>query len=355
MKIGILTHHYINNYGAFLQGYALMKYLKEACPEDTVEIIDYWNNKHAIINVGGFFRFKPSTENITGYLQKIRQPLMYRKVRREKYSLSKKVTSAKEIEALSYDLIIVGSDEVWNYEDEKSFDLVKFGYGIATERTDVIAYAPSVGRVHDFDPVPKLIEIGLSTNFSAVSARDENTRKLLEASTKKTPVMVLDPTFLTSLPKRYSAKVEKLTKDPYVLFYYCDGMPATEYKRIRDEAHAKGLRVLGAGQNCKYFDADTADVDVFEWTALFAGAEEVYTGTFHGTVFSILNRKKFHHFISIESRKQKIAQLLEEFGISDGLDIDYDAVYENIVVLREQSKNYLLENIESIRNKKRGC
>ena len=43
MKIGILTHQYINNYGAFLQAWALREAISELFPEDEVQIIDYVN------------------------------------------------------------------------------------------------------------------------------------------------------------------------------------------------------------------------------------------------------------------------------------------------------------------------
>ena len=55
MKIGILTHQYINNYGAFLQAWALRKAISELFPEDEVQIIDYVNVKHiSSMPVGGF-------------------------------------------------------------------------------------------------------------------------------------------------------------------------------------------------------------------------------------------------------------------------------------------------------------
>ena len=40
-KIGILTHHYIHNYGAFLQGYALQETIKRLYPEDKVYMINF--------------------------------------------------------------------------------------------------------------------------------------------------------------------------------------------------------------------------------------------------------------------------------------------------------------------------
>ena len=39
MKIGILTHQYIDNYGAFLQAYALREAMAKAFPEDQVELL----------------------------------------------------------------------------------------------------------------------------------------------------------------------------------------------------------------------------------------------------------------------------------------------------------------------------
>ena len=40
-KNGILTHHYIHNYGAFLQGYALQEAVKKLYPNDEVYMIDF--------------------------------------------------------------------------------------------------------------------------------------------------------------------------------------------------------------------------------------------------------------------------------------------------------------------------
>ena len=55
-KIGILTHHYIHNYGAFLQGYALQEVIKNLYPNDEVYMVNYINKKHEIKNILGWFR-----------------------------------------------------------------------------------------------------------------------------------------------------------------------------------------------------------------------------------------------------------------------------------------------------------
>ena len=40
MKIGILTHHYINNFGAFLQAYALQTALQEMYSNDDYRLYE---------------------------------------------------------------------------------------------------------------------------------------------------------------------------------------------------------------------------------------------------------------------------------------------------------------------------
>lgn len=117
MKIGILTHQYINNYGAFLQAWALREAISELFPEDEVQIIDYVNIKHYIINAGGWFRFYKNRETLKEWFAKIHLPNTFAKARNQEMVLSKRCFNARQINELAFDCIVVGSDEVWNYRD----------------------------------------------------------------------------------------------------------------------------------------------------------------------------------------------------------------------------------------------
>ena len=192
--------------------------------------------------------------------------------------------------------------------------------------------------------------------FTSLSARDKGAQELCEKALGKTPILVCDPTFLTATPKIDNEKINKLTKKPYILFYYCNGIPHDLKKRIIDSARAKGYEILGAGEYDRMYSQMSVKLNPFEWAELFRRAEYVYTGTFHGVVFSILNRKSFRVFASIESRIKKIDALLGQFGIeSRSLDsnsvfcetdvIDYDKVYEYIDKLRKDSSDYLLNAV----------
>ena len=46
MRIGILTHHYVKNYGAFLQMKGMYETLQRLYPEAEVTVINYVNQKH---------------------------------------------------------------------------------------------------------------------------------------------------------------------------------------------------------------------------------------------------------------------------------------------------------------------
>lgn len=119
MKIGILTHQYINNYGAFLQAWALREAISELFPEDEVQIIDYVNIKHYIINAGGWFRFYKNRETLKEWFAKVQLPNTFAKARNQEMVLSKRCFNARQINELEFDCIVVGSDEVWNYRDTK--------------------------------------------------------------------------------------------------------------------------------------------------------------------------------------------------------------------------------------------
>ena len=346
MKIGILTHHYINNFGAFLQAYALQEAVKKMYPQDEVVMINAINLKHFIINTGGWFRFYPAKENMSAWLQKISLPLTFFKARKKYLNLTKRCYSTKAINKLQLDCIIVGSDEVWNYKEGKGNAAVKFGEGLTCPK--LVAYAPSVGKSGVSDDLPDYIVKGLK-KFSAISSRDDLTEKFVESVANITPTRVLDPTFLSEFPKQEKDNVKK----PYIMFYYCDGMPADMKRDIVNKAHEKGYAVYGAGEGDKLYEDITINLTPFEWVGMFRNAEFVFTGTFHGVVFSILNHRQFQVFMTNESRIKKITSLLNQFGIKlENIDlannnesfkeeINYDTVDKCIENLKKDSLDFL--------------
>ena len=352
MKIGILTHQYINNYGAFLQAWALREAIAELFPNDEVQIIDYVNLKHFIINAGGWFRFYKNRESFKDWMEKIKLPRTFAKARNQEMVLSKRCFNAKQINALDFDCIIVGSDEVWNYKDTKGNAALKFGEGLTCK--NLIAYAPSVGKTAADECVPEYVIRGIK-KFKKISARDDLTEQLVCNITGTAPERVLDPTFLAEFPRAELAAKKK----PYILFYYCENLPHNILSQIFSYAKEHGLAVYGAGECDKRYSEVTVNLTPFEWVEMFRNAEFVFTGTFHGAVFSILNRRQFKVYLTNESRIKKVTALLSELQITNRpikedfcfdlesmkSEINYEKVYDVIEQNRQSSKQYLKDAI----------
>ena len=305
MKIGILTHHYINNFGAFLQAYALQTALQEMYPNDEVQIIDCMNVKHFVINAGGWFRFYKNKETLSDWLQKIKLPITFAKARKKYMALTPTCYNAKDIEKL--------------------------------------------GQTHETD-VPEYVKTGI-LKFKAVSARDQLTEELAEKIRNEEIERVTDPTFLVHIPDE---EVPVVTQ-PYMLFYYCDGLSEVEKQKLIDYAHKNGMAVYGAGECDKRYTDITVNLTPFQWVWMFRNAACVVTGTFHGAVFSMLNHRQFACYLTNPSRIRKVSSLLGEFGLANrrcegnaiqiietlNQKIDYDSIEVEFDKRRSKSKKFL--------------
>ena len=355
-KIGILTHHYIHNYGAFLQGYALQEAVKSLYPNDEVYIIDFVNKKHAIKNTLGWFRYNPNKDSIKSYIQKIKLPGIFKKTQKEYYNLTKRIRNTEELNNLKLDAIIVGSDEVWHYEDIARHPM-KFGYEVKVPK--LIAYAPSTGSSNVKEGIPEYVKEGMK-NFTGLSARDDNAEELIKNVLGKECTRVLDPTLLYEFPEYSSKFVDYIKSQKFILMYYCDNLPDTIKNEIIEYANKNGYKIFGAGEYKKWFTETFVDINPFEWVEMFRNAQIVFTGTFHGAVFSIKSRRNFYAYLTNPSRIKKVGSLLKQIGIEDRTmnnenvdkifnnienNINYEEVYKKIEVEKNRSLEYLKENI----------
>lgn len=357
-KIGILTHHYIHNYGAFLQGYALQEAIKKLFPNDEVYMIDFVNKKHAIKNTLGWFRYNPKKDSFKSYIQKIKLPQIFKETQKEYYNLTKKVNNTEDLNNLNLDAIVVGSDEVWHYEDIARHPM-KFGYGVKVPK--LISYAPSTGSSNVKENIPEYVKEGIK-NFTGLSARDDNAEELIKNVLGKECTRVLDPTLLYEFHEYSSKFVDYIKSQKYILMYYCDNLPLEIREKIISYANEKGYKIFGAGEYKKWFTETFVDINPFEWVEMFRNAQMIFTGTFHGTVFSIKNKKNFYCYLTNQSRIKKVDSLLKQFVIDNRVlnednyvkifenlennDIDYIDVFKNIEKYKNESLIYLKENID---------
>lgn len=354
MKIGILTHHTVVNFGAFLQAYALQEAVKELYPDADVKIINFIHIKHFLINTLGWFMYYKNRQNVRHLLNIYALPFTLKRIRKKYLHLTPLCFSSSAINRMNFDAIIVGSDEVWNYGDHKSFNAIKFGQGLACKK--LISYAPSIGN-SDLNNIPHIVSDGLK-RFNHLSARDVNTKLLAEKVTGRLITEVLDPTFLYPLK---SESNPYLPKSKYILFYYCEHLPSKIKTQIFAYAAQHNLKILGAGESDRDYDQCTVNMTPFQWIEMFRHAQFVFTGTFHGVVFSILNNRQFKVYLTNKGRVAKVGALLDSLGITGRIidedyefdlaaqdhEIDYNSVQAEIEKKRRVSIKYLQNAISS--------
>lgn len=344
---GILTFHRASNYGAVLQAYALNTFLNNTGHE--TEIIDYYcrevEEAHVPIYV---FKRSGVLGGIKSYYNKSKKYNEFQRFRDRRMHLDGRydrsdIAAADE----KYDHYIVGSDQVWSPEfagKDKTF-LLDF-----TEDRKKYSYAASFGNMENRQAdLPYYIEY--LKKFRVVSVRESSAAAMLEEQGIRCRVDV-DPTFLLD-HSEWSLFAKKPQEDKYILIYTVQP-PRTLLDYGRRLAGETGCKLIYLNNEHKA-NKDITHVRFSspeEFVGWFANAEYVLTNSFHGTAFSIINKRKFK--VEIETRKKRNTRSedlvkscgLEESILNEGMsstDFDYnwETTGRKLEEIIQRSKNYL--------------
>lgn len=329
MKIGIFTIFDAYNYGSFLQAFAMQSFLEQNRHE--VYMIDVRTNLKSVIAQ------KYLAKSIRRSLLKLRRFLAYR---RDWKKL--KITPYNKYPDL--DMALIGSDEVWNIENE-SFDHSPFYYGDVPRAVKTVAYAPSLGysTIQSYQKYGDLCN-SIKKNISWFGTRDLFTESFLNAIGVDSVNRVCDPTIL--LYDKWSDienKKTTLPKEPYLIYYsYKENTPFKDM--ILRFAREKGLQVVSVGFDYKWCDYQII-ASPFEFLRLVNNASYIVTSTYHGTLFSTMYKKKF---VEVEPAR-KVIDFLEQIGLDRVANIN--AGYDAFKTLLDSNINYTIvfEKFESMR------
>ncbi len=318
MKIGILTFHFAHNYGAMLQAYALKSYLSQQGNE--VSVIPYESKLFYHQYKSRPFAIKKNPFDIVKHFKKY----CYKKPQIKRFenfvseyiaANGKRLGSRIEVNeaALQYDMIIVGSDQVWN-QNLTGSDLVYFGAD-AAKYIPYISYAACMGDYDLSDPE----SVELIKNFKAVSVRENDAAEKLKAKGIDAQLCV-DPVFLQN-KNFWQSLMEKSAfkpKKPYILYYSLQE-PQALIKRTQELANRTGLQVLmihGKLMERKMQGELLNEVGPIEFLKLINDAEYICTDSFHALAFSIFFGKK----VLLEAHAKtgsRTKQLLSLVGVND--------------------------------------
>jgi len=226
MKIGILTFHREINDGSILQTYCLYKLLEEKFPKNDISVIDYLpryiRRKEKLVTLT---KSMPFFKVDFGKLSRKRKlDLFYKqKVKFSKFSsLSDSLSEAKEyLKELKYEVIIVGSDTVWDTRPNAGAPQAPNIYFLPNvEGVKKIAFAASMdkgGPAFVAQETWKKL-VGYINDFDFISVRDSATRKYLISSGIQEnridflpdPTLLYDFSKIVEIPHRFINRFKKL-------------------------------------------------------------------------------------------------------------------------------------------------
>nr|WP_295255553.1 polysaccharide pyruvyl transferase family protein [uncultured Blautia sp.] len=357
MKIGIVTVQYANNFGAVLQAYGLKIVLEQMGHQ--VFYIRSCTDKYAR---GLFYRIRPYGKEYRHLLSFIIKNYRGWKQHYTFQSVKKIFPVIDYWSDEELDLIILGSDEIWNVRNPLFKQPVFYGYGM----NPVMTYAVSIGNASYTDM--QTIPMKYFQTINPVLVRDTMTQDYLKSIGINSD-RVCDPTLLVDTEVFYRTYRHRLMKKPYLLVYAYGHLETENVKKtIRDFAEKRGLRVISVCFHLDWCDG-TINCSPLDFSAVMEQAEYVYTSTLHGTIFSIINHKSFVSF----PYSVKTVDLLQSLHLSNrivSLDncteqtleqkliyehIDYNSVDIEIEKQRKQSKKLLAKGIDKAIERKKNA
>ena len=391
MKIGIITFYNCDNYGAELQAYALQK--KLSLLGYKVELLNMEKENHrtsfrtmfsAIKNrfrqygfIGGvkstYVLIKSKALGKKAYQANIDRAKAKHQIFRdffENYTVHSDtyytLDELRNAKKLPYDVIIAGSDQIWNYMQTDYLDVffMMFANNWGAKK---ISYAASFS-VSSIPSSMKLMYQKYLNNVNKISVSEIDAVDIVKKCCGRNAELVLDPTLLINRQEwvdwvsnqNYYHKNKK-----YVVIYTLSGSLYI-YNLAKSIAKSFGCAdVLNIKNGYLRVRGDEGithlyDVGPREFVALFSNASYVITDSFHGTAFSINFNIPFTTLLNpvsnMNSRALSILKLTDlssriiyddgSDSLPDTLQVDFTEANKIITEYRIKSVRFLKESLQ---------
>lgn len=383
MKTATVTWISYNNYGTVLQAYALQKKIEQLGFENMIlddsKIIQWQFAKKQYKNVQKIdpVSFYKRLFGLLTDFSRIRRSILCR-VNRNRYVLPYegsqehikefkrdflKVDRNVEPDQLNslndkYDVFISGSDQIWSVFPE----VFNPYYYLSFCSMKKISYAPSLGTDMISEPVQLEIK-ELLKDYSAISVREQSSSRILSELLERTVSCEVDPVLLHDKAFWFSFGKPLKMRKKYMLCYFLEDKEwYFQYaKKIAKQLH---LRIVLIPSQWDYLSNGyiyDGIVGVQEFVGMFAGADFVLTDSYHGSLFSLLFEKNFHHLLRFDPKDQhsqniRVESLFTKLGINEvivkdensripAFEMDYSKITPEIKRLRNQSIDYLIHGL----------
>lgn len=368
-KIGILTYHFSENYGALFQAYALRCWFIKNGYE-----VSFINYQPEYLEGGGTLDWtRPvSIKNLKIIFlkySKLKRKCLGNKILEDGFQYFMKeelgVTGVKYLKPtdfpeLNFDGLVCGSDQIWNPSSQYGLDPVYFLSFNQKSNPLKIAYAPSFGK-DDFDMAYSSEIISYLKGLDFISVREPSGAEIVNRLIENKPDVVPDPTVLINQCDYEEIMSDYAIDNNDYVFSYClrsnNGLSeAASYIKNKE-----GWGVYSPYNLHRRWPeiGETVFPSPRQWLWLLYNSKFVLTNSFHGVMLSILLNKPFVACGlpgSKQSLNTRVLELLKNYGLEDrflasyevnqftsiyNADIDWDKVNTCVTDSRSSGEMYL--------------
>lgn len=315
MKIGILTYHKTHNYGAYLQAYALSGYLNKI-DGIKAEIIDYNTLASELTQI---INIKFNWRQWSSIWYNFRRYVVFIKAKKdlptsEQHLITNNINKFCKFVDEAYDLIIVGSDEVWVLDGYRGFPNAYWLPNVKNVKK--ASYAASSRNIIENLSIETINTVkGFVQDFSYIGVRDNASYNLIKQIAGDDHLHLnCDPTFLYDFNinkeagDRILTDIFKVPPKKKVIGLMC-GEPLLSKKiidRFSSECEIVSLY--------NYYDGTKGyrPISPFQWINVIAALDGLITTFFHGMVFAI---KSNVPFIVVEGRNLKSPEFSKNYDL----------------------------------------
>lgn len=380
MKVGLLTYHFSDNYGALMQAYGLRQWLLYRGVD--AEFINY---HPSYVEEGGAldrpWKLGLWRKNATILYMKqayLRRRLFGNRAQHARFEAFRRdvlgvtgprLKKAEDLvsEMSQYDMLVCGSDQIWNPSIQRGLDPVYFLDIPNSAHARKVAYAPSFGRCV-IEPKYNAELKALVGKLDGVSVREATGLSVLERAGvgRSNACVVPDPTVLLG---GFSELLDDdVTSDDSV---FCYALRTDEV--IRDVAIEAARLTGGILQAPRTTHQRWPDIGKgimpgpVEWLQTLVRSRMVVTNSFHGVALSVvLNRP----FIAVglpgkrAGMNARVQNLLTIVGLTDRITdsadpahlralvetpIDWERTNARLAEVRVKAEGYLDMQIAALR------
>lgn len=321
MKVGILTFHHAENFGAVLQTLALQSLL--ASLGHAVVVLNHASHQSSPWSrwrdAGG--RFAKPADRVRGLIHGGKYRAEFARFRAESLHLTRFLPDSRALAEATrnLDVILTGSDQVWHFSREPRY----FLQWTPPFPGRKVSYAASCGS--DVQPEVDRPRIGSwIRSLDFVSVRDDFSAHLVRQVCGLNPEIVADPTLLVD-PTPWIRRPSRLP-EKYFLMYHLGPSPTglAPWMHRMQQHHGPIPWVWINGQADRIPKPPPSAIKLWhaapgDWLGALQGCQGLFTDSFHAVLFALRFRKPFFISNTDPFRSPRLADLATRYELAGHL------------------------------------